>query len=797
LELERLEDRSLLSSSALTSTAAAAYGQLPLAFEVNQGQAAAGVNYLAHGNGYTLALTPQQAMLALNGQGTTTNVLGLQLVGANPSAQAVATDPLITKSNYLIGNDSSKWLTGIANYGQVEYQNVYNGINLDYHGNQGQLEYDFVVNPGASASAITLGVQGAESLSLDAQGNLVLHTSGGDVVEQAPVLYQQVNGTRQSVSGSFVLEGDNKVGFQVGAYDPTKALVIDPVLSYSTYADGYGYGIAVDGAGDAYLTGPGPHVEELNPTGTAVLYDTTLGGGGWGEGIAVDSSGDAYVEGYTTSSSLPTTANALAPTGSSGNFLAVLNPTGSGLIYSTYLPGTIRSAPVNSYHWGGVAVDASGDAYLTAAAGPGLITTAGAYQATFGASGGQQPFFAEINPALSGSVSLVYASYLGGAGASNRDAGTGIAVDSSGNAYLAGVTYSSSFATTAGAYQTTYGGGGSTWVAKFNPNLSGSASLVYATFLGSSDAYTSDNPAGLVDITQKAGPGIAVDSAGDAYVAGVTTSSNFPTTSGAFQRTYHAGTKKTSNPADAFVTKLNPTGTALVYSTYLGGSYLDGASAIAVDASGDAHVTGWTRSTDFPTQNPIQAQIVPGNDGGGHQNSDNFVTILNSSGSGLVFSTYLGGNADDYAYAIALDSAGNTYVTGQTQSSNYPTTAGAAFTSGSGFVSKISSPGMGPVHLSPATGTAPANAGATSPQSPAITNGIAHPVATLQPSLGTSLAVVPLSAGQSQGSLATPPAVTDRAAPGGVIDQVFTAFDPMMVFNPRGKDRALTAVWEG
>lgn len=262
--LEALEERAVPNGTSLAS-----YGQLPLSFEVNRGQTAVPVNYLARGSGYTLFLSPTQAVLALTqgggaGQGPTgtgprgglagelarpgggaapssaEDVLRLGLAGGNPAASVVGLDQLPGVSNYFLGNDPSKWLTNVPNYGEVEYQNVYPGVNLVYYGNQGQLEYDFVLAPGADPGAIHLSVQGAQSASLDAQGDLVLHTAGGDVVQHAPVIYQSIGGQRQSVAGRFVLEGNGQVGFQVGAYDHSAPLVIDPVLVYSTYLGGSG-----------------------------------------------------------------------------------------------------------------------------------------------------------------------------------------------------------------------------------------------------------------------------------------------------------------------------------------------------------------------------------------------------------------------------------------------------------------------------------------------------------------------------------------------------------------------------
>jgi hypothetical protein len=723
LELERLEDRWAPSTSPSTAALTSAYGQLPLAFEANQGQAARGVNYLAHGSGYTLDLSAQQAVLNLDGKGTSPTTLTMQLDGSNESALAASSDKLITKSNYLSGPDSSKWITNIANYGQVSYQNVYPGIGVSYYGNQGHLEYDFTVNPGANPNAIQLQFQGQQGMALDGQGNLVLQTAVGPLLEQAPVAYQvNPDGSHTSVASHYVLEGNGQVGFAVGAYDPTKTLVIDPVLSYSTYLGGFasvGFAIAVDSSGDAYVTGAnggGAFVAKLNPTGTALVYQTNLGSaGGVGYGIAVDSAGDACVAG-ANASNFPTTPNAFSQTGK--GFVSVLNPSGSGLIYSTLLPGVVGEGAFDQYNSGGIAVDSSGNAYVTGPAGPGLPTTSTAFQSTYaGSSGGSNAFLAKFNPTLSGTASLVYCTYLGGSGG---DLGTGVAVDSSGNAYLTGQANSSNFPTTSGAFQTTYGGNGDAFVAKINPNLSGSASLVYSTYLGGSGTdgldsvisfYSKSTGGGY--LFTPTGPGIAVDSSGNAYVGGFTSSTNFPTTAGAYETSIGSG------HGVGFVTKLNATGSQLVYSTYLGvnstkSTFIDAitteVTGIALDASGNAYVTGLTRSTSFPLVNPIQKRLQ------GSGTADAFVTTLNATGSALLFSTYLGGSGDDFGLGIAVDGTGSAYVTGITSSSDFPTTSGAYQTSFAGnwegFVAKISPSSSGPAFpvLAAPTGSHPAAA---------------------------------------------------------------------------------------
>jgi photosystem II stability/assembly factor-like uncharacterized protein len=423
--LERLEDRCLLATSL---TGIGAYGQLPLAFEANVGQTASQVNYLARGQGYTLFLTPTEAVLGLQQvtmspsdktsiQVTASDTLQVQLVGSNTLANVVASQPQGYSSNYIIGNDPSQWQTNVPNYGQVEYQNVYPGVNVVYYGNQSQLEYDFDVAPGADPSAITLNFSGQQGMQIDNQGNLILQTSAGNVVEQAPVAYQDTTSGRQTVASHFVLNANGQVSIAVGAYDTTQPLVIDPMLNYSTYLGGSGAdegeGIAVDSFGNAYVTGtttsldfptavptlnstaPGSFsvfVAKLNAAGTGFVYSTYYGGSGSqnATGIALDASGDAYIEGYTNSVNLPTTANAAQKTyggGTNNVFVAELNPTGSALLYSTYLGGAGDDLGF------GLAVDGAGNTYVTgsttsaiagAAAGtPGLFpTTSGAAQTT-------------------------------------------------------------------------------------------------------------------------------------------------------------------------------------------------------------------------------------------------------------------------------------------------------------------------------------------------------------------------------------------------------------------------------
>jgi hypothetical protein len=465
-------------------------------------------------------------------------------------------------------------------------------------------------------------------------------------------------------------------------------------LGYSTYFHGSVQAIAVDNTGAVYVTGSadstlpttpgafrtsgaGAFVAKLNATGTAVVWATYLGNSSYnnsdtaGYGIALDAAGDVYVIG--SDPTVPTTANAIASSGTI--FVAELNSTGSSLQYSTYLPGGVGAGNIVYGDTGAIAVDGSGNIYVAGAARAGFPVTASAFQTAYLGSD-YNGFFAKINPALSGSASLEYATYLGG---SNRDAVSGIALDGSGNVYLTGFTVSSDFPRTSGAFQTTFVGLRDAFVAKVNPSLSGASSLVYSTLLGGSLDVTGGNAitgyvpdiGGTIVLTNQTDGGIAVDNAGNVYVASSTTAINFPTTPGAFQTQSNLQYAGSGRPSDAFVTKLNATGTALIYSTYLGGGTdtNSGASGIALDANGDAYVTGWTSSTVFPTKNPVQATNAGG--------FNAFVTELNPSGSGLLFSSYLGGSYRDWGYGIALDPSGNAYVGGQTVSSNFPTTPGA------------------------------------------------------------------------------------------------------------------------
>lgn len=703
----------LNAATGVTATGAitvAAYGRLPLSFEPNRGQAAAAVQYVSHGPGFTLFLTGSAATLAVRPQPRdlshlfdpdhgmaasaaltqTTPIteadLRLRFNGVDPTVQPSGGAPLPGVASYLIGSDPSGWHTNIPTYGQVTYPGLYPGIDLVYYGTQGQLEYDWRVAPGADPGAISFTVDGAQGLSVDRRGNLLLQTGIGILEQRAPVAYQEENGQRHSVAASYALDGTtNTVHFSIGAYDPSQPLIIDPVLSYSTYLGGSrddtGSGITVDTSGDAYVVGStsssnfptqsGLHmtnagasdvfVSKLNPSGTALVYSTYLGGSGtdYGDAIAVDGTGDAYLTGYTYSSNFPTqNAAQAAYNGNIDAFVTELNPAGNGLVYSTYLGGN------NQDFGNGVALDGAGDAYVVGQTYSTTFPTANALQGTCNGcsnASNSDAFITKLNP----SGGFLYSTYLGG---NAYDYAQAVAVDGNGNAYVTGGTNSTTFPTQT-PVQASSGGAYDAFVSKLSAD--GSV-LLYSTYLGgggNDDGY-----------------GIALDAQGDAYLTGKTQSTNFPT-----QNALYATNGGGTSGYDAFVAQLNTGGDALVYATYLGGNGDDVAYAIAVDGTGDAYVTGQTFSTNFPTANALQSTC----DGcTSTSNSDAFVTEVASDDSALIFSTYLGGSSTDTGAGIAVDAGGGIYVTGQTASTDFPTATPLQASYGGGgywdaFVTKL------------------------------------------------------------------------------------------------------------
>jgi hypothetical protein len=666
---------------------AARYGTLPIRFEPNVGQADPAVRYLARGGGYAVGLTERGAILGLGpaggkpGASAETVFLRLDPAGARPHPALHPERLQGSASNYFIGNDRSKWHSNVANYGAVRYQQLYPGVDWVVYGNPEQLEYDLVVAPKADPRRIRFKVEGADSLALDGQGNLLIHAGDRTLRQLKPVLYQlAADGTRHSVEGRYRLEG-RSFAFAVGSYDRNRALVIDPSLIYSTFLGGSGedagVAIAADSSGSAYVLGQTTStnfplvgalqrtkkgcschvttfVAKLNPAGTALLYSTYLGGStdDEGLGIAVDSAGNAYVTGGTQSTDFPTVNPLQAGNlGGYDGFVAKLNPAGNALLYSTYLGGTGDDT------FYGIAVDSQGAAYVTGASTSTDYPLASPFQAAI--QGSTAAVVSKLNPAGS---ALDYSTYFGG---SVQDSGLAIAVDSSGEAYVAGVTGSSDLPLSH-AFQAVNAGGGDGFVAKFN---TAGSRLFFSTYLGGTGA----------DVPNA----IALDSARNVYIAGYTGSFDFPTAN-ALQATNNSG-------LTGFVTRLDAAGSSLGYSTYLGGSVGDLATGIAVNSAGEAYVAGGTVSPDFPALSPIGAPIT--------SSSTDFLAKLSAGGNALEYSVGFGNEPFGAAVAVALDGAGNAYVTGTT-GSDFPVqnAVRSTFAGGSsdGFIAKINDGALAP-----------------------------------------------------------------------------------------------------
>ena len=716
-----------------SSTKVAGYlGALPLAFEPNQGQSSDGVKYVARGARYNVFFTSRETVLVLGGSSHVkraerpaadpVDILLMRLAGANANADLVAVDQLPGKTNYFIG-PAENWRTNIPNYRRILQRHVYPGIDISYHGTEGQLEEDFVVSPGADPLAIRLAFEGAKTLRTNSGRELILTLEGGVVTLRAPIAYQEINGSRKLVSANYAVLKDGRVKFRLGDYDQHLPLVIDPILAYSTYLGGSDIdganAIAVAPDGTAFVAGgtfstdfPTAHplqknrlgppdlpqdafVAKLSADGSALLYSTYLGGSAddVANGIAVDAFGDAYVVGTTHSPDFPVTGGSFDPTCAddgacgakkcdnlnlvvSNAFVSKLNPEGSGLIYSSFL-GHFENVTGRA-----IAVDANQIAYVTGSTefnplpqgsfcGPFPITP-NAFQPTFGGnSGNTDAFVTQIS--ATGST-ILYSSYLSG---SDESIGFGITADTSANAYVTGVTYSPDFPTVT-PLQPVYGGAGDAFLAKVNTNGSGPTSLAYSTFLGGS---------GLDQ-----GNGVAVDRGGSVYVAGGTASTSLGTT-GVVQPNCHLDSSNTCE-GDAFVAKFNP-GTSpaltLAYLTYLGGSLADAATGVTVEPvnppTGFAYVTGSTVSPDFP----VTGAVFQSKFGGG--NADAFVAKLDPNGATLLYSSYLGGTNTDIGYGIAADTGGNAYVAGQSCSLDFPLANPEQAASGGScdaFVSKVS-----------------------------------------------------------------------------------------------------------
>lgn len=694
-----------------------------VSFEENRGQFDEKVRYMARAAGATVFLTADEAVYLLpiadcelpieetdsakpqcqsptmnNGLNPQSEIpkpqskkafaLRMKIVGANTDSTFAGENLREHRTNYFRGAETD-WRTDIPNFGRVQYENVYDGIGMVWHGLEtGVTRYDFVVQPNADANQIALEFDGADNLEIDAEGNLLIHTAAGTIKQNKPFSYQETDGVKQEIESGFRIE-NNQLRFDLGDYDRSKTLTIDPTvtlnnLAFSTFigsfADDQANDITVDANGNSYITGKtlstsfpttagtfdtthnnneDVFVTKLNSSGTGIVFSTFLGGGFYdeGNGIALDSGGNIYVAG-TATSGFPTTAGAFDTSfnGGADVFVTKLNPTGSALVYSTYI-GASQIDTAND-----LAVDSGGNAYIvvrTPDASPALNypVTAGAFDTIH--NGFDDVAVTKLNDT---GTALVYSTFLGG---SSIDNGTSITVNANGEAFVGGSTTDdvTDFPTTAGAFDTTHNGAIDFFVTKLN---AGGTALIYSTFIGGSGI---DNANGL-----------AIDTAGSVYVVG-SVAPGFPTTAGVFDTTA-AGSGETG------VSKLSPNGATLVYSTFLGGTQGETARGVAVDAFGNAFVAGDNFGGDYPTTAGAYDTTFNGS-------NDGFLTVLNQSATALIYSTYIGGGGSEFANDITLDSVGNVYLTGRTvlNAAPFPTTTNAFQTFNGGgndaFVSKF------------------------------------------------------------------------------------------------------------
>jgi len=669
---------------------------LPLNFERNLGQAPREVQFLAHGPAYAIAITEAGAALSFAGDPhakESPQLVRLRVHGANGASVPTAEDPLPGRVNYFIGNDPSQWRSNIATYEKVRYSGVYPGIDLIYYGTQGKLEYDFAVAPGARPTRIGLDFEGASVLRLDDQGDLKIRTEDREIAFQRPVAYQvSSDGRRSAVRASYRLRG-NEIRFEVGAYDHSKALIIDPVLSYFSYLGGNAY----DGAGIA------------SPTGSP--FNTS------GQAAAIDSAGDLYVTGYTESTNFPVkAAYEGAPTKLQGGtppsaFLTKFAPDGKSVIFSTYLGGTVGSDQAAS-----VAVDASGNAIIVGTTGSNdFPATSGAYQTVCNpkftspnveapncpGGAGIAAFVSKLSP----SGALLYSTFL--SGSNTQTTAYAVAVDASGRAYVAGFTFPGAivppgsggspqaipFPTTAGAvlttppyststagYQNVLSAQQDAFISVFDPTLS---TLLYSSLFG--EPQVSNAGAGFEGASFTIGQAVTVDASGNFYLAGTSQDASLETTTGAYEAHASSCGTVTNNTLlnCAFVAKFSPVGSgtpSLIYGTYLGhtvgGAYGDLMTGIAADAAGDAYITGFTNQATFPTTSGAYQTTCNQYGVNGNTNTEcgsAFIAKLNPSGTTLLASTYFGGYYDgaegisdsvSSMGPVALDAAGNVYIDG-------------------------------------------------------------------------------------------------------------------------------------
>jgi hypothetical protein len=648
-----------LAAPAKSGTRLESPGSAALRFEPNRGQFEGQVRFVARGPRYGLYLTDEGATLALLPDRTRQEVVTMRLVGGR-NVEPLGSATLAGHSNYLVGNDRSKWRSGIESYGRVTYHDVLPGVDVVYRGSeQAELEYDLLLDAGVDPAPLEIELAGVALVTLDASGNAVLRLASGEqLLERAPVAYQtNAAGERLAVSSRYELRGQNRLGFVVGQHDRRLPLVIDPVLSYATYLGGQNfdqlYGVATDQAGNTYVAGyttgflfptinpyQGAYLAggsdavicKISPTGSGFIYSTYLGGTGADQAYAVatDGAGNTYVGGVTYSTDFPTVNAFQAAPGGGGladTFVAKLDSVGASLFYSTYLGGNSDDFPR------GIATTTTGQVFVVGSTFSSNFPLANAYQNVL--KGGQDAFITAFNPA---GTTLAYSTLLGGTGA---EYGNAITALPSGEVMAVGNTSSSNFPTQA-PFQATFGGGsGDAFVTRLSAN---GATLVNSTYLG---GQFGDEASAVTSV------------AGAAVVVGYTTSTNFPTALAAQPAIGSVGGVR-----DAFVTRFNAAGSALVHSTYLGGSGEEWALGVAADAN-YSYVVGYTASANFPLLSPLLGQSSYGGA------IDGFVAAYTAGGV-RSYATYLGGSAEDKAVAVALQPGKGIHIAGNTLSPNFP-----------------------------------------------------------------------------------------------------------------------------
>jgi len=679
---------------------------MPLTFTENQGQWDSKVLYRSDAGNATVWFTkegvtyqftrrippepipyaPRFAEQGGAGDAFETMTLKADFVNGNPTPAVSGKDLMEYKCNYFLGNDPQKWRTDVPNYDVITYKEIYPGIDLQYYGNTQRMEYDFVVSPGADPSQICIHYEGAKSLSVDEDGQLVIETEWGSVTELKPVVYQTRGSERCSILGEYVILGESSFGFKLsGEYNPQLALMIDPQVAFSTYLGGtssdYGNGVAVDGAGSAYVCGtsystdfpltPGAYdttsdvsngnifITKFSSAGNSLIYSTLLGGSGyeWPDDMDIDSSGSAFVTGYTYSSDFPTTPGAIDNIYNANQdiFVVRLSSAGDSLIYGTYYGG---SSSESGY---GIAATGDGHAVLTGYTYSNDFPIANAFDES--PNGGSDAFVAKFTPA---GDSIIFSTYYGGSG---YEESWDIAIDDLGFVSVVGYTYSTNIPTM-NAYDNTGDANGDAFVAQFTP---AGDSLRYGTYLGGT-SY--DYGYGI----NKFRPGINDNRY--IYVTGMTYSGNFPTTPDGYD-------KAANGSYDVFITKLAPSiggAGSLIYSTFYGGSSDDYGYGIGVDENENIYSVGFTYSTNLPMVNSTY-----GSNSGGYEGFvAKFVPGL-GTGNGLIYSTYFGGSSDEYPQWMALDNHNNVYFTSQTYSSNLPVINAYdnTYNSGDAFLAKI------------------------------------------------------------------------------------------------------------